>query len=95
MNTDSKDARIVCAIIDMGHSLGQKIVAEGVETEQQRDLLINANCDYAQGYFFSRPIPPEEFEVWMKDRNRRLYFDLAGTPVGAYPAVHDVSIISD
>jgi len=95
LEPDSDDLVLCEAIISMAHKLGLMVIAEGVETEQQRDLLINANCDYAQGYFFSRPIPPEEFEVWMKDRNRRLYFDLAGTPVEAYPAVHDVSIISD
>lgn len=92
LEPDSDDLVLCEAIISMAHKLGLMVIAEGVETEQQRDLLINANCDYAQGYFFSKPIPPEEFEVWMKDRNRR-YFGLAGTPAEAYPVVHDVSII--
>lgn len=95
LEPDSDDLVLCEAIISMAHKLGLMVIAEGVETEQQRDLLINANCDYAQGYFFSRPIPPEEFEEWMKDRNRRLYFGLAGTPVEARPAVHDIFIISD
>ena len=47
----------------MGHKLGMKVIAEGVETEKQRDLLMAAGCDYAQGYWYSRPVPPEEFEV--------------------------------
>ena len=46
----------------MAHKLGMKVIAEGVETTEQRDLLIAANCDYAQGYLFSRPVPPDEFE---------------------------------
>jgi diguanylate cyclase (GGDEF)-like protein/PAS domain S-box-containing protein len=50
------------AIIVMSHKLGIKVVAEGVETEEQRDLLIEAGCDYAQGYLFSRPISAEALE---------------------------------
>lgn len=57
MTVESKDARIACAIIDMGHSLGQKIVAEGVETEEQLMYLTNRDCDIIQGYYFSQPLP--------------------------------------
>lgn len=53
----SKNARIACAIINMGHSLGQKIVAEGVETEQQLAFLSHRGCDIIQGYYFSPPLP--------------------------------------
>jgi diguanylate cyclase (GGDEF)-like protein/PAS domain S-box-containing protein len=57
------DDMAVCeAIIVMAHKLGLKVIAEGVETEQQRDLLRQADCDYAQGFFFSRPLPGEELE---------------------------------
>lgn len=45
----------------MAHKLGLKVIAEGVETEQQRDLLATAGCNYAQGYLFSRPVPAEQF----------------------------------
>jgi diguanylate cyclase (GGDEF)-like protein len=69
----ASDDLVLCeAIISMAHKLGLMVIAEGVETEQQRDLLINANCDYAQGYLFSRPVPPEDLEVWMKERNKQL-----------------------
>ena len=71
LELDSDDMVLCEAIIVMAHKLGLKVIAEGVETEQQRDLLISANCDYAQGYLYSRPVPPEEFEIWLKDRNRR------------------------
>ena len=49
---------IVMAIINLGRSLGMKIVAEGVETEQEATLLESMGCDVAQGHYFSRPIPP-------------------------------------
>jgi len=42
------------------------VIAEGVETETQRKLLNHAGCDYAQGYLFSTPVSPEEFEVLLK-----------------------------
>jgi len=50
------------AIVVMAHKLGVKVIAEGVETEQQLDLLKKIGCDYGQGYLFSRPLPPEKFE---------------------------------
>ena len=60
--TDSNDMVLSEAIIVMAHKLGMKVIAEGVETEEQRKLLSDAGCDYAQGYLFSRPVPVEEFE---------------------------------
>ncbi|MFW5426981.1 MAG: EAL domain-containing protein [Methylophagaceae bacterium] len=51
------------AIIVMAHQLGLKVIAEGVETEQQRDLLAAAGCDYVQGYLFSKPLPVDEFQA--------------------------------
>ncbi|TAN46650.1 MAG: EAL domain-containing protein [Methylococcaceae bacterium] len=54
---------ILCeAIIVMAHKLGMKVIAEGVETEEQRALLVAAGCDYAQGYLFARPMPARDFE---------------------------------
>ena len=57
----SDDLALCEAIIVMAHKLGLQVVAEGVETAAQRDLLAAAGCDYAQGYLFSRPQPAEEF----------------------------------
>ena len=62
LSPTSADMALCEAIIVMAHKLGMKVIAEGVETIEQRDLLIAANCDYAQGYLFSRPVPPDEFE---------------------------------
>jgi EAL domain-containing protein (putative c-di-GMP-specific phosphodiesterase class I) len=55
--------RVLCeAIILMAHKLGMKVIAEGIETPEQRDMLLQAGCDYGQGYLFSRPVSAEEFE---------------------------------
>jgi diguanylate cyclase (GGDEF)-like protein/PAS domain S-box-containing protein len=57
LQTDPHDTAIVRAIIQMAHSLNLKVVAEGVETSAVFDLLLALDCDEAQGYYFSRPIP--------------------------------------
>ncbi len=62
---DATDLALCKAIIVMAHALGMKVVAEGVETELQRDLLSAAGCDYAQGYLFARPMPPDEFDAYL------------------------------
>lgn len=62
INEDKDDTSLVEAIILMGHKLGLTVVAEGVETKQQRDFLKERHCDLLQGYFYSRPIPAAEFE---------------------------------
>jgi diguanylate cyclase (GGDEF)-like protein/PAS domain S-box-containing protein len=66
LETDSNDMVLSEAIIVMAHKLELKVIAEGVESEAQHKLLRNAGCDYAQGYLFSRPLPPEEFEALLK-----------------------------
>jgi diguanylate cyclase len=57
MEHDRDNAVIVRSIIDLGHNLGLKVVAEGVETVESREMLRAFDCDEAQGYFYSRPIP--------------------------------------
>lgn len=59
---NSKDMSLCKAIISMAHELGMIVIAEGVETGAQRDLLTVAGCDYAQGYLFARPMPAADFE---------------------------------
>lgn len=59
----SKDLALVEAIVVMAHKLGLQVIAEGIETEQQRDILIDIGCDYGQGYLFSKPLPTHQFEA--------------------------------
>ena len=62
---DSTDLALCKAIIVMAHALGMQVIAEGVETASQRDLLAAAGCDYAQGYFYARPLSAVDFEAFM------------------------------
>jgi EAL domain-containing protein (putative c-di-GMP-specific phosphodiesterase class I) len=57
-----KDFRLVEVVLDIARYLKVPVVAEGVETQRQLDMLKDAGCELIQGYFFSRPLPPEEFE---------------------------------
>ena len=63
LSPDGADFALCEAIVVMAHKLGLKVVAEGVETAEQRDLLCQIGCDYAQGYLFSRAVPAGEFEA--------------------------------
>ncbi len=64
--TDPDDRTIAAAIVALGHGLGLKVVAEGVETGEQRRILFDQGCDLAQGYLFGRPEPPEAFATaWL------------------------------
>lgn len=64
MTTHSNDASIVRAIIQLSKGLKLKTIAEGVETSEQLQLLLDEGCDEAQGYFFSRPIQPDEVALF-------------------------------
>jgi diguanylate cyclase (GGDEF)-like protein len=59
------DGLLAKAIISLGHSLHLKVIAEGVETEQQRDFLKAHECDEMQGYFFAKPMPPAECSLYL------------------------------
>jgi len=60
---ESEDFALCEAIVVMAHSLGLKVIAEGVETEQQQQLLKQIGCYFGQGYLFGRPAPAGEFEM--------------------------------
>jgi EAL domain-containing protein (putative c-di-GMP-specific phosphodiesterase class I) len=59
---------IVRTIIDLGHILNLQVLAEGVEEEEQLAVLRAEGCDEVQGYYFSRPVPPEAFIEWLSVR---------------------------
>ncbi len=63
-----QDAAIVVGIIEMAHKLGLKVIAEGVETEEQQMYLLAHHCDIMQGYHFSRPMVAEDFEALLVNR---------------------------
>jgi diguanylate cyclase (GGDEF)-like protein/PAS domain S-box-containing protein len=69
LESNEDDQAICRAIINMAVSLGMEVIAEGVETESQRDLLKNFGCHIIQGYFYSRPLPAAEFEEFVKKIN--------------------------
>ena len=64
----SSDMALTEAIIVMAHKLGLRVVAEGVETAEQRALLLRAGCDYGQGYLFSQPLPAEDFDAMLRSQ---------------------------
>jgi diguanylate cyclase (GGDEF)-like protein/PAS domain S-box-containing protein len=65
---NSDDVAITRAVIELAHSLELEVVAEGVETEEQRKFLLGQGCEYAQGYLFSKPIELEAFQALVKGR---------------------------
>jgi len=64
----SKDFALCEAIVVMAHKLGIAVIAEGVETQAQCDLLLRAGCDYGQGYLFARPMPADELDAFLAAR---------------------------
>lgn len=64
---NSNEDRVLCrAIVAMAHNLDIKVVAEGIETKQQCDILKSIGCDYGQGYYFSKSLLPDQFEAYVK-----------------------------
>ncbi|WP_347555436.1 EAL domain-containing protein [Robbsia sp. KACC 23696] len=66
------DETIVRSTIDLGHNMGLKVVAEGVENVEVLNQLRDLNCDLAQGYHLSRPLPPDRLEVWLAEWDAKL-----------------------
>lgn len=63
---DQDDLVIARSIMSLGQSLGQQVIAEGIETEEQARLLASMGCDIGQGYFFSRPLPYDELVTFIR-----------------------------
>ncbi|NIJ14260.1 diguanylate cyclase (GGDEF)-like protein [Saccharomonospora amisosensis] len=73
MGTDLSDLAVVRSIVELGHSLGLTVVAEGVEEDVARDQLEAMGCDVAQGYLISRPLSEERLEAWLQARTARSF----------------------
>ena len=69
MPADTDDAAIAMLITSMAHTLNLSVVAEGVETEEQRSVLRGQGCDVMQGFFFSRPLPSEQITAMLTERS--------------------------
>ncbi len=67
MHKDPTDAKIVNSIIDLAHNLGLQIIAEGVESQEIWTKLAALNCNMAQGYYISRPLPVEQLTKWIQE----------------------------
>ena len=70
--SDPSDRAIVRAMVELGHSLGLRVVAEGVEDQGAWDELANLGCHEVQGYFIARPMPRSHFETWVDDARSSL-----------------------
>ena len=86
MADDARAAALVASTIDLAHSLGLRMVAEGVETSVVYAELIRLGCDQAQGYFMSRPVPAAELDHWLGERDTSERPDLPHQRTGPLPA---------
>jgi EAL domain-containing protein (putative c-di-GMP-specific phosphodiesterase class I) len=71
MTQDQNSLTIVKSTISLAHSLGLSVVAERVETIEQAELLAELECDEMQGYYLSRPVPPNEVPALIRDLDDR------------------------
>ncbi len=67
---DEEDVAIIQAVIALAKSLKLKIIAEGVETSQQKDFMLTHGCKAIQGYFYAKPLPASEFENFLKNMTK-------------------------
>ena len=72
LDSNSSSKAIVSSIVTLGHNLDMQVVAEGVESESQFDILSEVGCDEVQGYFISYPLSSEEFQAWVNDKKNQL-----------------------
>jgi EAL domain-containing protein (putative c-di-GMP-specific phosphodiesterase class I)/GGDEF domain-containing protein len=79
MSTEARDFGLVKSIVGLVHYLGMECVAEGIETQEQLDLIAMMDCNYWQGFLFSRPLPASEIEPLLRDSRRRPGMALAAS----------------
>jgi len=67
MSGDEEDVAIIRTIIALANNMALSLIAEGVETEEQKEFLVSNGCDVIQGYYYHRPMPAEELEKLLRD----------------------------
>ena len=74
IDLNMQNKKILSMIVNLSHELGMKVLAEGVETKEQLNHIIEVGCDYAQGYYFYKPLSVEEFEkiLWEQSKNNQI-----------------------
>lgn len=83
-----EDARaVVDAVVRLAHALGLRVVAEGVETGGQRDILLGMRCDELQGFFFARPMPADRLQAWALGDKPEGTLDFSPSVFDAMPAL--------
>ena len=87
LESNPEFATVVRSAIDMGHSLGLQVVAEGIETETGAQRLRDFKCDVAQGYLYAKPMPIDQLEAWLEGKTR--------VPVIAIPMDFEVADLAD
>lgn len=75
---DERKSAVVRAVIELAHSMGLRVVAEGIETEEERAFFSGLHCDELQGYYFSKPLRSEQFERYIRSEMRSLPFQRRG-----------------
>jgi EAL domain-containing protein (putative c-di-GMP-specific phosphodiesterase class I)/GAF domain-containing protein len=81
LSVSARERMLLRSMVGMSHELGYRVVAEGVETEEDLDFLVTTLCDEAQGYYISRPVPAPELERWLRNTETS-----TATPVAQGPA---------
>ena len=79
LETDDASKAVVQAVINLAHALDLRVVAEGVETEGQRDILLRMQCDELQGFFFAHPMPASQLSAWAEGHKPQGSADFAAS----------------
>jgi diguanylate cyclase (GGDEF)-like protein len=87
LESNPEFATVVRSAIDMGHGLGLKVTAEGIETEQAAARLREFGCDIGQGYWYARPMPTDDLQAWLAGKER--------VPIIAIPVAFAVDDVTD
>ena len=102
---ETRDMRMIELIIDIADYLHVPVVAEGVETEEQYLVLKAMGCDLVQGYYFSKPVPPEAFDHFLVERadakieltpeEKKTCISISGALTGDYESIFYVDVVTD